>query len=776
MVVLRVALAAAFTILATHAEATEVAARRVGVAVPFIENQGQLADTSIRFHASTLGGQLLVGADGKLTYTLRLPDGQSAVIGEAFAPAGLEPKGTAPSKTRVSFFRGQDPTAWHSRVPTWEAVSLGSIADGVSLELRASRDNVEKIFRLAPGAQPSSIAVQLTGARGVSLGDQGELVVETGQGRVSFTPPLAYHEIDGDSRFVEAHYALLGEERYGFELGPYDTSHALVIDPLLASTYIGSYSNDYGTAVAVDAAGYVYVAGGSRRDALGRYYPTTAGVYQPIHSDDGGGYDVVVSKLDASLENLIASTFIGGGSSELANAIEIVPGDPETLVVVGRTSSSDFPTTPGAFDQTHNGSSDVFVLRMDTDLASLLGSTYVGGYSVEGAFETNTDRGPAMAVDASGNIYVGGTTASGDFPTTPATASYTAFQSEHHGDDEAFLFRLSGDLTTLLAGTFLGGSRNERGTGIALDSAGRVFITGHTESTDDDVTWRLPYAFPTTPGAYDRSFNSDGGVLHEDGFVSRFDADLSTLEASTFIGGSRFEHVWSIAVDPADGSAYIGGVTQSSDYPTTPGAWDETSNSGFDGFISKLDNDLTSLVAGTRLGGMGSTYIRALEVDLYGQLWASGMTSADDFPNFEDTQDPAWSTYANATYFTYDDVFLSELEPDLSLVSRSIHMSGSYDQSAWDMFVDWRGYYYPGDATPTIPEGEPTIYLAGTGEQGGTSARFFYTTPSAWDRVSYGHDVVVTIFGYVPEPSGWLGAAAALASLAGLRELRMRRS
>jgi hypothetical protein len=758
-----------------------IAARISDVSVPFVENRGQVSDPAVKYYAQLIGGKLLVEEQGRLTYDLGLAAGRRALLHESFSERSLEPAGAALSATRVSYFRGRDPDGWHTNLATYEAISYGAISEGVSLVLKAHHGNVEKIFTLAPGADLESIAVRVEGIQGMKVRPTGELEVRTPQGPVAFTRPVAYQDVDGERREVDAKYVLLADKAYayGFEVGGYDAKRPLIIDPLLASSYIGSYSYDYGLAIAVDAAGDVYIAGGSRRDSLGRYYPTTSGVYQEADADDDDDYDVIVSKLDSGLTTLLASTFIGGVEYDVANAMEVDPGvgagGSESLVIVGLTSSTDFPATAGAYDEDYNGSSDVFVLRMSTDLVSLEASTYVGGSHYEFAFETNMDRGPSMAIDAAGNIYVAGTTASSDFPTTPTDAGYgyTAFQDSKHGDDEAYVFKLSPDLSALLAGTYLGGSKNERGTGVALDASGHVFVTGHTESTDGEH-WPMTYRFPTTLGAYDRTYNSDGGVLHEDGFVSRFDGNLETLEASTFIGGDSFEWYWAIAVDPADGSVYVGGVTQSSDYPTTPGAYDETSNSGYDGFISKLDNDLTTLVAGTRLGGGGggSNYIYALEVDPDGNLWATGYTSSDEFPNLEDPDDPNWSTYSNPSYFSSKDVFLSQLDADLTELLRSVHMSGSYDQQIWDMVVHFDGYYAPGEDVPTIPEDEPTVHVVGRAESGGTTANGYYTTPGAYDRVAHNGDVLITIFGYVPEPTPGSMQAAALMVLGALTARR----
>ena len=228
------------------------------------------------------------------------------------------------------------------------------------------------------------------------------------------------------------------------------------------------------------------------------------------------------------------------------------------------TSSSDFPTTIGAYDTSYGGDRDAFVSKLNSDLTNLLASTFLGG--------SERDHGGAIAIDQNGNIYAAGHTDSSDFPITTG-----AYDTSYGGYGDAFVSKLNSDLTNLLASTYLGGSSDEWGNSIVLDPDGNVFLAGDTESSD----------FPSTPSAYDISFNG----VNSDTFVSKLNSDLTNLLSSTYLGGTFDEWGNSIATD-SSGNIYLAGETNSSDFPTTTNAYDTSYNGGYgDAFISKLNSD-----------------------------------------------------------------------------------------------------------------------------------------------------------------------------------------
>ena len=392
------------------------------------------------------------------------------------------------------------------------------------------------------------------------------------------------------------------------------------LSSLSASTFIGGSSYDSAYAITIDSSGNLYVAGVTESSD----YPTTEGAY-----DSNGHYDVFVSKLSSDLSSLLASTFIGGSSNEYAHAITIDPsGNP---CVAGRTYSSDYPTTEGAYDSSHNGDYDVFVSKLSSDLGSLLASTFIGG--------SNRDHARAITIDSSGNLYVTGYTSSSNYPTTTG-----AYDSSHNGDD-VFVSKLSSDLGSLLASTFIGGSSSDIAYAITIDSSGNPYVAGYTSSSD----------YPTTEGAYDSSHNGDYDV-----FVSKLSSDLGSLLASTFIGGSNRDHARAITID-SSGNLYVTGYTSSPHYPTTTGAYDSSFNGGVrDVFVSKLSSDLSNLSAGTFIGGGSYDHARASTIDSSGNLYVTGYTSSSNYPTTADAYD--------SSHNGYDDVFVSKLDRELSKI------------------------------------------------------------------------------------------------------------
>ena len=328
---------------------------------------------------------------------------------------------------------------------------------------------------------------------------------------------------------------------------------------LLYSTYLGGF--DQGQGITVDASGNAYVTGIAGGPP--GFFPTTPGAFQTTRK---GGEDAFVTKLNAAGSALLYSTFMGGNNDD--DGLGIAIDASRNAYVTGFTSSSDFPTTPGAFQTTFGGagsqfnSGDAFVSKLNAAGSALVYSTYLGGPDDDGA------RG--IALDASGNAYVTGFTFSSNFPTTPG-----AFQTNFGGGNgfgDAFVIKLNAAGSALLYSTFLGGNSDDFGNGIAIDTSGNAYVTGFTDSSN----------FPTTSDAFQTTF------ALSDAFVSKLNAAGSALLYSTYLGGKSGGPGNGIAVD-ASGNAYIIGATESSNFPTTPGAFQTTFAGGnADAYVSKF--------------------------------------------------------------------------------------------------------------------------------------------------------------------------------------------
>ena len=282
---------------------------------------------------------------------------------------------------------------------------------------------------------------------------------------------------------------------------------------------------------------------------------------------------------------------------------------------------------------------DVFVSEFDGDLKNLLASTYLCG--------SGCDWGYSMNIDYSGNVYLAGATSSSDFPVTPG-----AYDTTYNvGNYDAFVSKLDGNLQTVLASTYLGGSDGyEYARSLSRDSTGRVYIAGSTSSPD----------FPVTPGAYDGTFNGQ-----EDVFVSKFDENLKYLLASTYLGGSGRDFGYSIALDHS-GNVYLAGAASSSDFPVTPGAYDTIYNGGrYDAFVSKLDGNLQTILASSYLGDTGDyDHARSIITDNTGNVYVTGSCSSSDFP----VTPGAYDAIYNGGHY---DVFVSRFDNELSRLAPS---------------------------------------------------------------------------------------------------------
>src|SRR3990172_7144934 len=449
---------------------------------------------------------------------------------------------------------------------------------------------------------------------------------------------------------------------YGFAVASYDRTKPLIIDPLLASTFLGGSYDEVGNSLTLDTSGNVYVTGAT----MSTDFPTTSGAYDTSFN---GFNDIFVSKLNSGLTSLLASTFLGGAVYDWGSSLTLdTSGD---AYVTGETASTDFPTTSGAYDTSFNGYyDDVFVSKLNGGLTSLLASTFLGG--------SGDDYGDSLALDTSGNVYVTGATDWTDFPTTPG-AYDTSYNGGNWNGNDVFVSKLSGDLTSLLASTYLGGTAGESGRSIATDTRGNVYVTGYTYSSN----------FPTTIEAYDTSYN---GGPYTDAFISKLNSGLTSLLASTFLGGSNGGDGESLTLDTS-GNVYVTGYTESTDFPTTSGAYDTSFNGGYwgDVFVSKLNSGLTSLLASTFLGGLGIDSSKSLTLDTSGNVYVTGSTASSDFPTTSGAYD---TSYNGSDWYAVGDVFVSKLNSGLTSLLASTYLGGSSWDVGYSLTLDTSGNVY----------------------------------------------------------------------------------
>lgn len=530
-------------------------------------------------------------------------------------PVGEEPTGSV-----TNYLYGNDPSLWKTGLTDYALLRYAEIYPGINLVYRFLDGNLKYEFIIAPHADPNVVRLSYPDADRIEIYDDHVTVSKDG---FSFTDAglLAFQK-GVDVTDVDCAFYYQNTCTMGFRTWQYDVCRELVIDPtvlLVYSTFLGGGSSDYGYAIAVES-GYAYVTGYT----LSSGFPTVNAYDATL----GGVADCFVTKLSVDGQSLVYSTFLGGTSNEYGRGIAAESG---CAYVTGYTVSSDFPTA-NAYDPTYNGGDDCFVTKLAADGQSLVYSTFLGG--------TSGDNGYGIAVE-SGCAYVTGQTLSSGFPTV------NAYDSTLSGSSDCFVTRLAADGQSLVYSTFLGGTSNEQGWGIAVES-GCAYVTGYTQSSD----------FPTVL-AYDSTHN--GG---NDAFVTKLAANGQSLVYSTFLGGASTDYGNAIAVE--NGFAYVTGRTLSSDFPTA-NAYDATHNGGDDCFVAKLTADGQSLVYSTFLGGASNDSGRAIAVES-GYVCVTGETYSSGFP--------AVNAY-DSSYNGELDCFVTELAADGQSLVYSTFLGGA---------------------------------------------------------------------------------------------------
>jgi hypothetical protein len=606
-----------------------------------------------------------------------------------------------------NYFLGNDESRWHTGVPLYGSVRYENLYPNIDLRLREANGVPEYDLLLQPGADLVAVVVHVEGAQRLSIASDGSLVIETALGPLTQSAPKTWQMgDDGRKREVVCNFTLLGADRFGFAATGWDGDTSLTIDPgLLWSTFLGGPTGDdaNASALSVDTSGVVTLVGRTGSPN----FPTTSGAYDTTYNSVGF-YDAFVSRLDPSKSGsaqLVYSTFFGGSGSDDASALSVDALG--VVTVVGRTKSSNLPTTRSAFDRTHNGVGfyDVFVIRLDPSkvgAAQLAYSTFFGGSVL--------DQANALVVDTLGVVTVAGRTSSTNFPTISG-----AYDTTQNGGEDAFVSRLDPGKTggaQLVYSTFLGGSKDEHALALSVDFLGVVTVAGYTKTAN----------FPTTSGAYNTIHN--GGAY--DAFVSRVDPrkiGAGQLVYSTFLGGKGYERVYALSVG-ASGLVTLAGFTSSSNFPTTSGAYDRTfngtSNSVDDVFVSRVDPSKTGtgqLVYSTFLGGVYYDRAYTLAVDASGVVTVTGDTWSPNFP----TTSRAYDTTHNGA----GDAFVSRVDPSKAgsaQLTYSTFLGGGGVGSGYD-------YAY---ALSVDASGVATL-------AGFTSSKNFPTTSGAYDRTFNGY-------------------------------------
>ena len=612
---------------------------------------------------------------------------------------------------RSNYFIGNNPKMWRTNVPSYARVKYEDVYPGVDLVYYGNQRQLEYDFVVAPGADPTQIKLSFAGTVGTRIdGASGDLVVKVGEKEVRFHKPTVSQPA------VTA--PLSWPSPYLASASGHDACRSKLI--IRHSSFLLAGNNE----VAFRVAGYD---------------PKHALMIDPV---------------------LSYSTYLGGSGYDAGQGIAVDASG--NAYVTGYTASSDFPIGNPVQRGLGGGMADVFVTKLTTAGSALIYSSYLGGNA--------GDWGMGIAVDSSGNAYVTGKTTSIDFPT--ANAFQASKKATPTAGTTAFVVKLNSTGSALVYSTYLGGSGQDWGYGIAVDSSGNAYVTGDTESTDFPTAVPLQAINKATPKtenatAFVGKLNSTGSALvystylggsegdagrgialdssgnayvtgytfstdfptvnplqasdrgDFDAFVAKLNAAGSALVYSTYLGGSTVDYGYGIAVD-SSGNAYVTGRTYSTDFPTAHPLQPSNAGDG-DGFVTKLNAAGSALVYSTYLGGSRQEEGNSIAVDSSGNAYVTGWTFSTDFPSANLSQ------AACGGCSSYSDAFVTKLNRAGSALVYSIYLGGSSFEYGYGIAVDSAGNAYVAGETSSTDF--PTVNPLQTINRGGFDA--FVTRISA---------------------------------------------
>ncbi|WP_329390182.1 hypothetical protein OG625_38470 [Streptomyces sp. NBC_01351] len=605
--------------------------RRIKAAVTemplrFVENQGQVpGEADYYLHGSRTS---VAFTETGLTYGLSKKDKRWGLKLDFVGAKPTEPVAEAPGAGRVSYFKGSS-GEWRKGLKTYGRLVYHDLWPGIDLVYSGTGSELKYEFRVEPGADPSHIRMSWRGASDVRIERSGALRVDTGVGPLTDKAPVSYQPGAGAERRrseVKSAFQLTkvkgkgkvegkGATTYGFELGAYDKTRALVIDPatLVYAGFVGGAGDDEAADIAVDGTSAAYITGLTTSIESG--FPVAVGP-DVIHNGD---FDAFVVKVKPDGTDLVYAGYIGGAGFDAGIGIAVDGSGAAYVAGDTRSDESGFPVTGGP-DLTYNGGSDdAFVAKVAPDGAALVYAGYIGGAAGEFV--------KGLAVDGTGAAYVTGETRS-DESTFPVTGGPDV--TLHSGGPDTFIAKVAPLGSGLVYAGYIGGSGAEFGGGVAVDATGAAYVTGETSS--DEST------FPVKVGP---DLTHNGGI---DVFVAKVAPDGLSLVHAGYIGGAGTDTPFGIAVDPT-GAASVAGRTDSpeSGFPVKVGPDLTYNGDTADAFVAKVAPGGGSLAYAGYIGGAGSDQALDIAVDSLGAAYVIGDTSSSEstFP-VKDGPDPTF--------------------------------------------------------------------------------------------------------------------------------------
>lgn len=621
------------------------------------------------------------------------------------------------STTYRNYFVGNDKEKWATNVGLFQQIDYRAIYEGIDMRLYETAGKLKYDFIVSPQTDIQQIRWQYEGVDDVFIANN-QLHTVTSVNTLIEEAPYAYQNINGQTIEVPCFFNIdeHNEVSFSFPNG-YDTNHELIIDPtLIFASYTGSTADNWGFTATYDEAGHLYAAG----TAFNVGYPTTLGAFQETFADGAGvlSTDIGISKFSPDGSTLLYSTYLGGTSAnELPHSL--IVNSQNELCLFGTTGSGDFPALPNAVNRIFQGGnatsvsnisfpngSDIIVTKFNETGTELAAATYFGGTSNDGLnlsdlrFNYADEARGEIFLDKEDNIYIASCTQSDDFLTTTG-----ALQTTLQGTQDGCLIKFDGNLTTLLASTYLGGSGQDAAYSIKVDNNNNLYVAGGTNSND----------FPTTDNAIQPTY-SGGNV---DAFLAKIEANATQIINSTYLGTPAYDQSFFVELD-SENNVYTFGQTMGA-YPTTGGVYTNP-NSGQ--YIHKLSNDLSSTIFSTTVGnsnGLPNIAPTAFLVDKCNQIYLSGWGGTTGGGTLT-TEDLPLTTNAFQSTTDGSDFYFMILAPNATGLTYATYFGAD----------GGGGEHVDGGTSRFSKEG--IVYQAVCAGCGGSN--LFPTTPGAWSEVN----------------------------------------
>lgn len=606
-----------------------------------------------------------------------------------------------PTNFYYNYFIGTDQSKWASDVHGYESAVMKEFYTGIDFKVIGQGDEVKYEFIVQPKIDPSVIKLNYAGQKNLRIDRKGNLVIDTDLGKIFENKPYAYQIIEGQKKEVAVKFVLEGDN-VTFDLGKYNPNYDLIIDPVLVfATYNGANSDNFGMTATYGHDGTAYSGG----TVYGNNFPTPDNQTYDITSNFtalAGSYgvtDVFITKYNPTGTQMLWSTFVGGGNNTAGTETvhSMICDLDDNLYFFGATSSSDFPTTANAFDQTHNGGgtaefyfngvyyssqgSDIYVAKLSTNGHNLMGSTLIGGSANDGVNYTDASlpynsvnaysglisnygdqfRGEIM-LDQNNNVLVASCTKSSNFPVA------NAIQGTNGGGQDGVVFKLAANFQTLLFSSYYGGSADDACYSVKVDDFDNIIFAGGTKSTN----------LIATTGGWQPA--NAGGTA--EGFVVKLPPTGNNITQASYIGRNQYDQVFFVEVD-RDNNIFLLGQSVGGTFPVVNAPY---SNGNSSNFIIKLNPALNTNMASTRFGNE-STAINvspaAFLVDVCGNIyvsaWGANILQSTALSGMPVTPDAFRLTPPNGF-----DFYLLVLERDFGGILYGTYIGGNLSQEHVD--------------------------------------------------------------------------------------------